>query len=103
MNGVTTLYTLPGSVPDRVNYCDRIEIHQPISIPGMEGITLPHGTHGYVLKILEDDVALVHWEVFLSCAAILQYLLDALFIVTTCLGSILVWCRPVYHLSCGAS
>jgi nuclear pore complex protein Nup188 len=52
-----------------VNYCDQIEIHHPISIPGMEGITLPHGTHGYILKIQEDGVALVRWEVFLSCAA----------------------------------
>ncbi|XP_051206671.1 uncharacterized protein [Lolium perenne] len=62
MNGVTTWYTIPGNLPDSVNYCDQIEIHHPISIPGMEGITLPHGTHGYILKIQEDGVALVRWE-----------------------------------------
>ncbi|KAI4976560.1 hypothetical protein ZWY2020_050167 [Hordeum vulgare] len=33
MNGLTTLYATPGSVPDSVNYCDQIEIHHPISIP----------------------------------------------------------------------
>ena len=98
MNGVTTPYATPASVPDSVDYCDQIEIHHPISIPGMEGITLPHGTRGYILKILEDDVALVRWEVFLSCAAILQCLLYALFIVTTCLGSIRVYCRSVYQI-----
>lgn len=62
MNGVTTLYATPGSVSDTVNYCDQIELHHPISIPGIEGITLPCGTHGYILKVLEDDVALVRWE-----------------------------------------
>ncbi|XP_048540938.1 uncharacterized protein LOC125520147 [Triticum urartu] len=62
MNGLTTLYATPGSVPDSVNYCDQIEIHHPISIPGMEGITLPRGTRGYILKILEDNAALVRWE-----------------------------------------
>ncbi|CAM0911170.1 unnamed protein product [Alopecurus aequalis] len=62
MNGVTTQYATHGSVPDSVNYCDQIEVHHPLSIPGMDGITLPQGTRGYILKILEDDVALVRWE-----------------------------------------
>ncbi|KAF0930438.1 hypothetical protein E2562_032778 [Oryza meyeriana var. granulata] len=62
MNGVTTLYSVPNIVTDNVNYRDQIEIHCPISIPGIEGITIPGGSHGYILKVLEDDVALVRWE-----------------------------------------
>lgn len=63
MNGVTTLYAVPRSDTDNVNYHDQIEIHSPISIFGIEGITIPGGSHGYILKVLEDDVALVRWEV----------------------------------------
>ncbi|KAG8095470.1 hypothetical protein GUJ93_ZPchr0012g19950 [Zizania palustris] len=58
MNGVTTLYP----VTDNVNYCDQIEIHHPIRIPGIEGITIPRGSHGYILKLIEDNAALVRWE-----------------------------------------
>ncbi|KQJ96095.1 uncharacterized protein LOC100837705 isoform X4 [Brachypodium distachyon] len=62
INGVTTLYAIPSGVPDSVKYCDQIEIHHPMNIPGMEGIILPCGTHGYILRVLQDDVALVRWE-----------------------------------------
>uniref|UniRef100_A0A0E0EVY0 Uncharacterized protein n=1 Tax=Oryza meridionalis TaxID=40149 RepID=A0A0E0EVY0_9ORYZ len=62
MNGVTTLYAVPRSDTDNVNYHDQIEIHSPISIFGIEGTTIPGGSHGYILKVLEDDVALVRWE-----------------------------------------
>lgn len=72
MNGVTTLYAIPSTVADSANYCDQIEIRHPISIPGIEGITIPCGSHGYILKVLEDDVALVRWEVkYLLCATML--------------------------------
>ncbi|XP_040384027.1 uncharacterized protein LOC102721481 isoform X2 [Oryza brachyantha] len=62
MNGVTTLYAVPSGIKDNVNYYDQIETHRPISIPSIEGITVPVGSHGYILKVLEDDVALVRWE-----------------------------------------
>uniref|UniRef100_A0A0E0B7Z3 Uncharacterized protein n=1 Tax=Oryza glumipatula TaxID=40148 RepID=A0A0E0B7Z3_9ORYZ len=70
MNGVTTLYAVPRSDTDNVNYHDQIEIHSPISIFGIEGITIPGGSHGYILKVLEDDVALVRWEDL--CVALLH-------------------------------
>jgi hypothetical protein len=63
MNGVTTLYTVPNSFADNMNNCHEIENHHPISIPGIEGIRIPCGSHGYICKILEEDAALVHWEV----------------------------------------
>ncbi|XP_066386529.1 uncharacterized protein [Miscanthus floridulus] len=61
MNGVTTIYTIP-SVADGVGYGHQIESHHPVSIPGIEGITIPRGTHGYILKVLQEDTVLVRWE-----------------------------------------
>jgi hypothetical protein len=63
MNGVTTLYTVPLSSADNTNNCLEIENHHPISIPGIEGIIIPCGSHGYIFKVLEEDAALVRWEV----------------------------------------
>ncbi|XP_062200605.1 uncharacterized protein LOC133903312 isoform X2 [Phragmites australis] len=62
MNGVTTSYAISNSVADNVNYRHQIEIHHPISIPGIEGIAIPRGSHGYILKVLQEDAALVRWE-----------------------------------------
>lgn len=61
MNGVTTIYTIP-CVADGVGYGHQIESHHPVSIPSIEGITIPQGTHGYILKVLQEDTALVRWE-----------------------------------------
>jgi nuclear pore complex protein Nup188 len=74
MNGVTTIYTIP-SVADGVDYGHQIESHHPVSIPGIEGITLPRGTHGYILKVLREDTVLVRWEV--TIFFVLPYLLYA--------------------------
>ncbi|KAL6854344.1 hypothetical protein ACP4OV_019247 [Aristida adscensionis] len=62
MSGLTTLYSITNGVTDNVNYLRQIEIHHPIGIPGIDGITIPGGSHGNILKILEDGVALVRWE-----------------------------------------
>lgn len=71
MDGVTTIYTIP-CVADGVGYGHQIESHHPVSIPGIEGITIPHGTRGYILKVLQEDTALVRWEVdYLLCTTIL--------------------------------
>ncbi|ONM00825.1 hypothetical protein ZEAMMB73_Zm00001d030340 [Zea mays] len=61
MNGVTTIYTIP-CVADGVGYGHQIESHHPVSIPSIEGITIPQGTHGYILKVLQEDTTLVRWE-----------------------------------------
>ena len=75
MNGLTTLYAVSRSVTDNMNYRDQIETHSPISIPGIEGIAIPSGSHGYILKLLEDDAALVRWEVkYLFYSTVLTYI-----------------------------
>uniref|UniRef100_K4ALC5 Uncharacterized protein n=1 Tax=Setaria italica TaxID=4555 RepID=K4ALC5_SETIT len=70
MNGVTTIYAIPGHVAENVNYGHQIESHHPVSIPGIEGIKVPCGTNGYILKVLQGDAVLVRWEVDI-CATIL--------------------------------
>ncbi|WVZ58174.1 hypothetical protein U9M48_008470 [Paspalum notatum var. saurae] len=62
MNGVTTIYAIPSSVAENVSCGHQIESHHPVRIPGIEGITIPCGTHGYILKVLQGDAALVRWE-----------------------------------------
>ncbi|CAN6299788.1 unnamed protein product [Urochloa humidicola] len=62
MNGVTTIYAIPCHVAENVSYGHQIESHHPVSIPGIQGITVPCGTHGYILKVLQDDAVLVRWE-----------------------------------------
>lgn len=74
MNEVTTIYAFP-SVTDGVGYGHQIESHHPVSIPGIEGIAIPAGTHGYILKVLQEDTALVRWEV--DYIFVLPYLLYA--------------------------
>ncbi|KAL6643423.1 hypothetical protein ACP70R_018189 [Stipagrostis hirtigluma subsp. patula] len=73
MNGVTTLYAIPGGVSNNVNCRHQIEIHHPIDISGVEGIAIPGGSRGHIMKVLEDGVALVRWEgVFLLLVTLAQ-------------------------------
>ncbi|CAN6324272.1 unnamed protein product [Urochloa humidicola] len=62
MNGVTTIYAIPCHVAENVSYGHQIESHHPVSIPGIEGIRVPCGNRGYILKVLQDDAVLVRWE-----------------------------------------
>ncbi|CAL4924385.1 unnamed protein product [Urochloa decumbens] len=62
MNGVTTIYGIPCHVAKNMSYGHQIESHHPVSIPGIEGITVPCGTQGYILKVLQDNAVLVRWE-----------------------------------------
>ncbi|XP_020110275.1 uncharacterized protein LOC109725483 isoform X2 [Ananas comosus] len=61
MSGITTLYEIPGRAGVANNY-DLIEIHYQIGVPGIEGYVLPTGTCGYILKLIDDNVALVRWK-----------------------------------------
>nr|CAB3499887.1 unnamed protein product [Digitaria exilis] len=63
MNGVTTVYAIPCSVAENMSYGHQVESNHPVSIPGIEGIMIPRGTNGYILKVLREDAALVRWEV----------------------------------------
>lgn len=36
---------------------------QPVRIPGIEGLFIPAGTHGHILKAVGENTALVRWEV----------------------------------------
>ncbi|KAF8646124.1 hypothetical protein HU200_065970 [Digitaria exilis] len=62
MNGVTTVYAIPCSVAENMSYGHQVESNHPVSIPGIEGIMIPRGTNGYILKVLREDAALVRWE-----------------------------------------
>nr|CAB3494991.1 unnamed protein product [Digitaria exilis] len=63
MNGVTTVYAIPCSVAENMSYGHQVESNHPVSIPGIEGIMIPRGTNGYILEVLQEDAALVRWEV----------------------------------------
>lgn len=78
------MYTIPRSFADNMNGCHEIENHHPISIPGIEGIRIPSGSHGYIIKILEEDAALVRWEV------------KIFFILLKC--SYFIVCLPIFTL-----
>lgn len=69
MNGVTTVYAIPCCVAENMSYGQQVESNHPVSIPGIEGIMIPRGTNGYILKVLQEDSTLVRWEVeYLLCA-----------------------------------
>ena len=62
MSGITTLFEIPGG-SGVVNLHDIIEIHHQFNVPGIEGLVIPSGTCGQVLKVIDANVALVRWEV----------------------------------------
>lgn len=40
-----------------------VETHEPLHIPGVEGLLIPSKTRGHVLKVFGGNTALVRWEV----------------------------------------
>lgn len=40
-----------------------VETHQPVHVPGIEGLFIPSNTRGHVLKMIGSNTALVRWEV----------------------------------------
>lgn len=61
MGGITTLFEIPDGY-GVVNLHDIIEIYHQFNIPGIEGLVIPSGTCGQVLKVIDANVVLVRWE-----------------------------------------
>ncbi|XP_008788374.2 uncharacterized protein LOC103706141 isoform X1 [Phoenix dactylifera] len=61
MSAITTLFEIPGG-SGAVNLHDIIEIQHQFNIPGIDGLVIPSGTCGQVLKVIDANVALVRWE-----------------------------------------
>lgn len=40
-----------------------VMVVQPLHLPGIEGLVIPSGTRGHLLKMIDRDFALVRWEV----------------------------------------
>ncbi|XP_031493788.1 uncharacterized protein LOC116259924 isoform X2 [Nymphaea colorata] len=56
-----------------------LQAQQPIAVPGIEGLVIPTGTMGQVLKVGSDKVALVRWEFMHSGMLILLLRLACIF------------------------
>ncbi|KAI3679077.1 hypothetical protein L6452_38385 [Arctium lappa] len=39
-----------------------VETQLPLCVPGLEGLQIPRNTRGHVLKVIDDNSALVRWE-----------------------------------------
>ncbi|XP_010313025.2 uncharacterized protein [Solanum lycopersicum] len=39
-----------------------VMVVQPLHLPGIEGLVIPSGTRGHLLKMIDRDIALVRWE-----------------------------------------
>ena len=62
MSGITLPFEIPGG-SCVVNIYDIIETRQQLRIPGVEGLIIPRGIRGHVLKVIDANFILVHWEV----------------------------------------
>ncbi|URE36595.1 mRNA transport [Musa troglodytarum] len=61
MSGITTLFEISGGYGDKT-VSDIIETHHPVAVPGVEGLLIPSGTLGRILKVLAPNIAFVYWE-----------------------------------------
>lgn len=61
MSGITLLSEIPCGF-QMVNSNDIIESQNHIDIPTVEGIVIPSGTYGRILRIIGPNTALVRWE-----------------------------------------
>ncbi|XP_076958403.1 uncharacterized protein LOC143634122 [Bidens hawaiensis] len=59
--GLSTLVELRGDLGID-NNSRIVETRLPLGVPGFEGLQIPRDTRGHVLKLLDDNTALVRWE-----------------------------------------
>lgn len=73
INGITLLSEIPGGsqVVDSYNI---IVAPNQLDVPSVEGLVIPEGTCGQILKVIEANVALVRWEVIFLFIIIALYL-----------------------------
>ncbi|KAK4375119.1 hypothetical protein RND71_005796 [Anisodus tanguticus] len=57
------------SSPVNISSCSVVDdasqtvmVVQPLHLPGIEGLVIPSGTRGHLLKMIDRDIALVRWE-----------------------------------------
>ncbi|KAL4585015.1 hypothetical protein LXL04_009628 [Taraxacum kok-saghyz] len=50
-----------------------VETRLPMSVPGLEGLQIPSNTRGHVLKFINDNTALVRWEVNIKCFLVFTF------------------------------
>ncbi|XP_074569458.1 uncharacterized protein LOC141826101 [Curcuma longa] len=61
MSGITTLIEFPSGYVGK-NIFDTVETHHPIVIPGVEGLMIPSGSCGHILKVVTPNIGLIRWE-----------------------------------------
>lgn len=57
----TPFEIMNGSVVDAVSKI--VETHSPLHVAGVDGLIIPGKSRGQVLRMLDDNCALVRWEV----------------------------------------
>lgn len=63
--GLSSLFEISrGSLVDAAS--QSVKTSQPLHVPGVEGLIIPSGTHGHVLKMVDRNIGLVRWEVGVS-------------------------------------
>lgn len=68
MSGITTLIEFPSGYVGK-NIFDTVETHHPIVIPGVEGLMIPSGSCGCILKVVTPNIGFIRWEA--SCIFLL--------------------------------
>lgn len=60
--GISSLFEISSNLQaDDVSHI--VEAQQAVQVPGIEGLFVPSGTRGCVLKVVGENTALVRWEV----------------------------------------
>ncbi|XP_071717637.1 uncharacterized protein [Rutidosis leptorrhynchoides] len=59
--GLSTLVDLRGNL-EIDNNSRIVETRLPLSVPGLEGLQIPRDSRGHVIKVIDDNTALVRWE-----------------------------------------
>lgn len=91
MSGITTLFEISGGYGDKTVY-DIIETHHPVEVPGVEGLLIPSGTLGRILKVLAPNIAFVYWEVnHMSLFVAMILILKLLVIFFLCYFTLRLW------------
>ncbi|XVE48907.1 hypothetical protein DITRI_Ditri01bG0039400 [Diplodiscus trichospermus] len=68
--GISTLFDITSeSIVDHI--LQIVETQHPVRIPGVDGLHIPHGTRGQILKVVGEKTALVRWEYTKSAVSML--------------------------------
>ncbi|XP_057965187.1 uncharacterized protein LOC131155793 [Malania oleifera] len=59
--GISSLFEISSNTLED-NISQIVETHLPLHVPGVEGLIIPSETRGHVLKVIDQNVALVRWE-----------------------------------------